>query len=177
MILLASDCAALPGNVTKTVVEQCSDYADDLSLRFQISPTQLKLCYYGSEPYYADAALIGAEVWDEAAEFCGGRTNHIQAGHVRKACSEEDKWSPTVTLCDLAGPEQHAPDDNLPARACFNKFSRSCQPCCAETSPNCSDKPDGYPGYDCTPVVPPESEDTGDWCSCSCSQAEWTCGC
>ena len=179
--LLASDCAALPSNVTKTVAEQCGDYADDLSLSFQISPTQLKVCYYGSEPYDAGAMLIGAEVWDEAAEFCDGTTHRIQGGHVRKTCSQDRIWAPAVTLCDLARADQSAPDEDVPPRACFNKFSRSCQPCCAATAPDCRDKPDGYPGYECTPVAPPDpddrSEEKNPWCSCRCNDAEWACSC
>ena len=171
--LLASDCAALPGNVTKTISEQCHDYADDLSVTFQLSPTQRKVCYYGSATYDSDATLIGAEVWDDAADLCGGKASRILGGHVSKACDTPP--GPPVTLCDLYGPEQPKPGG--PPRACFNKLSRSCQPCCAATSPDCSDEPDGYPGYECTPVGSPDPDDTSAWCSCRCDRAEWACLC
>lgn len=42
--------------------------------------------------------------------------------------------------------------------------------CCPEPAPDCSDKPDGYPGYHCV------SRDN-QYCSCACQSAKWTCAC
>jgi|HubBroStandDraft_2_1064218.scaffolds.fasta_scaffold961557_1 hypothetical protein len=43
-------------------------------------------------------------------------------------------------------------------------------PCCPVPAPDCSDKPDQYPGYICTPRDAP-------YCSCNCQQHVWSCGC
>ncbi len=43
-------------------------------------------------------------------------------------------------------------------------------PCCPDPVPDCSDKPDPYPGFFCTPRDAP-------YCSCNCQQHTWTCGC
>jgi hypothetical protein len=42
--------------------------------------------------------------------------------------------------------------------------------CCPDPAPDCSDEPDGFPGYACTPPTNP-------YCSCSCQGHVWWCGC
>jgi hypothetical protein len=42
--------------------------------------------------------------------------------------------------------------------------------CCAKTPPDCTNKPDGYPGFGCTPGKQ-------SFCSCNCSGGTWICGC
>jgi hypothetical protein len=60
-----------------------------------------------------------------------------------------------------------APD----APQCHNAFSGGAlTPCCASGGLDCTGKPDGYPGFGCTP-----SE--GSFCSCTCSQGKSICGC
>jgi len=44
------------------------------------------------------------------------------------------------------------------------------QPCCPNTPPDCSDKPDFYPGYLCVPA--PQS-----YCGCACQSGRWECAC
>ena len=53
---------------------------------------------------------------------------------------------------------------------CMNSFSGMPEPCCPKTPPDCSTKPDGYPGYGCTPSP-------GSFCSCTCEGGQWLCGC
>jgi hypothetical protein len=43
-------------------------------------------------------------------------------------------------------------------------------PCCASGGLDCTGKPDGYPGFGCTPGE-------GSFCSCTCSQGKSICGC
>jgi len=42
--------------------------------------------------------------------------------------------------------------------------------CCPDPEPDCSQEPDGYPGYHCVSI---ENE----FCSCSCQAGQWSCGC
>jgi hypothetical protein len=42
--------------------------------------------------------------------------------------------------------------------------------CCPDPAPDCTNEPDGYPGYFCV------SRDN-QYCSCSCQQHAWSCGC
>jgi hypothetical protein len=53
---------------------------------------------------------------------------------------------------------------------CFNAFDQMPEPCCPEATPDCTSKPDGYPGFACTP-------NPGSFCSCTCEQGGWLCGC
>jgi len=53
---------------------------------------------------------------------------------------------------------------------CFNAFDHMQHPCCPETTPDCTNEPDGYPGYGCTPSP-------GSFCACTCERGQWTCGC
>jgi hypothetical protein len=63
------------------------------------------------------------------------------------------------------------PPDAGPVLGCKDLFGGG-QPsrCCPETKPDCSTKPDGWPGYTCTP--PPES-----FCACQCQSGQWVCAC
>jgi hypothetical protein len=42
--------------------------------------------------------------------------------------------------------------------------------CCPDPAPDCTNEPDGYPGYFCI-------SRSNQYCSCSCSQHTWQCGC
>lgn len=42
--------------------------------------------------------------------------------------------------------------------------------CCPDPPPDCTNKPNGYPGYPC---VDPHNE----YCSCSCGAGSWSCAC
>ncbi len=42
--------------------------------------------------------------------------------------------------------------------------------CCPDPAPDCANEPDGYPGYACV-------SRGNQYCSCSCSQHVWSCGC
>lgn len=88
-------------------------------------------------------------------------------------CSGEcvNGWQPenrcdhgTWTLQDVVA---CSPD----ARECRNAFSGGDPtPCCPEGGFDCSDKPNGYPGYGCTPF-----DDS--FCSCVCREGQQSCAC
>jgi hypothetical protein len=42
--------------------------------------------------------------------------------------------------------------------------------CCPDPVPDCTGKPDGYPGYHCV------ARDNH-FCSCACNGGQWSCGC
>ena len=137
-------------------------------LSFQISATRHKECYYrASDPFNGSGSfLVGAQAWDDQAGFCGGAATQISGGQLSEHCTDQGE----SVLCDLEHPAQSPVDDGTPPRACFDKLSNSCAPCCPATPPDCTGKPDGYPGYECSPA--PNS-----FCSCSCRQEQWVCGC
>jgi hypothetical protein len=63
------------------------------------------------------------------------------------------------------------PDASLPGFDCIDDFAGGVPArCCPSPPPDCSDKPDGYPGYAC--VTPPHS-----FCSCHCRLRVWQCAC
>jgi hypothetical protein len=142
--------------------------------------THGKECYYDVvPPCNGEARLAGAEAWDDVLTYCNGTANKITAGSTSLRCAGDAKQSRDVCVgaspveeaggAAGAGGEQPVPEE--PAlTACYDAFGNSCQPCCPATTPECADKPDGYPGYACTPA--PQS-----FCSCSCNGGQWTCGC
>src|SRR6478609_2402163 len=121
------------------------DCWDDHVLLFEISPTRRKACYYGSTTSDGPSFLVGATVWDDEANFCDGRAAKLTGGNPRDIESCDDMPFVT-TLCDVANPE---------------------------TAPDCSNKPENYPGYSCTPDTP----DDESYCSCECQEGEWSCAC
>ncbi|HEX4339451.1 MAG TPA: hypothetical protein VH062_26275 [Polyangiaceae bacterium] len=57
------------------------------------------------------------------------------------------------------------------APQCANSFSSGeLTPCCTEGGLDCTGKPDGYPGFGCTPGA-------GSFCSCTCYGGVSRCGC
>ncbi|HVW24923.1 MAG TPA: hypothetical protein VHC69_06105 [Polyangiaceae bacterium] len=67
-----------------------------------------------------------------------------------------------------AGTAVDSPDGAL---NCIDEFSGGTPSrCCPVPPPDCTNKPDGYPGYGCTPA--PRS-----FCSCTCEGGKWSCGC
>jgi hypothetical protein len=170
--VLASDCSALPSGTQKT---SYTDYGfDDKRISFELSPTRRKVCYYSSDEHDGVSLLIAAEAWDDQASFCDGAFAQIRGGQhwprfADPAFDEQD----VRTLCDLAHPEQGQRDDGTPPRACYNRFGHSCEACCPKPVPDCSDKPNGFPGYECTPADPGNAS----YCSCSCNGNTWQCAC
>lgn len=74
------------------------------------------------------------------------------------------------TLVDSGIPDA-ASDAGDSGLNCIDRFGGN-QParCCPDPPPDCTSKPDGYPGYACVP--PPAS-----FCSCSCQGGMWQCAC
>jgi hypothetical protein len=175
---LASACDALPADVLKTSEAACDGASDATgdgrvrALTFELSATRRKACYYEQADFEAPSLLVGAQVWEDTQTFCDGTAAEISAGVVP---ATECFNASSAMLCDLTDPTQSAPvQPDVPARACFNGFSATCEPCCGTKDPDCKGKPQGYPGYDCTP---PAESGQPSFCFCSCDQEQWTCAC
>jgi hypothetical protein len=172
----ASTCDALPAGVIKTSEGAACDQDDGQRVRtltFELSSTRRKACYYEqADDFEAPALLVGAQVWEDTDSFCDDAASQISAGVVPTTdCLEAS----SATLCDLNDPTQSAPvRPGVPARACFDGFSATCEPCCDTTHSDCTGKPQNYPGYDCTP---PADDGKVSYCTCSCDQEQWTCEC
>lgn len=122
-----------------------------------------------------DGALVGVRVTANDQRFCAGAADAISAGQpLPSDCAEPQPG----TLCDRAAASSSGStpsnDDAAAPAACPDAFSSSCAPCCPALKPDCADKPDGYPGYSCTPA--PTSSGAS-FCSCGCSAGQWQCGC
>ena len=171
-------CDALPAGVVKTSEAACDGINDRTgdgrvrALTFELSATRRKACYYEQAEFDAPSLLVGAQVWEDTPAFCDGTATRISAGVVPgTTCFNAS----SATLCDLTDPTQSAPvQPNVPARACFNGFSATCEPCCETEHPDCTGKPQDYPGFDCTP---PADNSGPSFCFCSCDQQQWTCAC
>jgi hypothetical protein len=145
--LAASDCAALPPSVIRTTEAACDEdrgaFQRVRTLTFELSATRRKACYYEMANFNALALLVGAEAWDDTASFCGGADSHVSAGVIMPTHCEDPNFK-VNTLCDLQDPANDpATNPAIPARACFNGASSSCEPCCddANGSPDCTGKP------------------------------------
>ena len=130
----------------------------------------------GTAPTFAEGPLVGAMITSTDNRFCNGMSATISAG--QQLPVECANFHPN-NLCErtLDTGAGGAPGDDPPAqpvRSCFNLFNGICAPCCPATTPDCSDKPNGFPGYSCTPEG--NSVDTA-FCSCACRDGEWQCGC
>lgn len=168
--VLASECDALPGAALATSHTSCFEYD---AISFELAPSRRKVCYYGSKEFDGASLLVGAAVWDDHASFCNDGATHIEAGLTKPRYLDACEGSPTVTtLCDLTGPDLPRPPSG-PPRACYNRFGHVCDVCCPQTAPDCSEQPDGYPGYQCTP----DTREDEAFCSCSCQRGEWQCAC
>jgi hypothetical protein len=172
-------CDALPVGVVKTSEAACEQVSTISSqgrirtLRYELTATRRKDCYYDEADFEAPATLVGAQAWDDSDSFCMGSASRVSAGTVP---SSDCGYASSATLCDLAHPAQSAPVvSGVPPRACFNGWSATCEPCCDSKPPDCTNQPNGYPGFDCTP---PASEDKEvSYCSCSCDTQIWNCAC
>jgi hypothetical protein len=144
--------------------------------------THGKDCHYDiPPPCQGEAELVGAEAWDDVPTYCEGTSNRIEAGRTTLRCADHPQQSrvlcvgpsavdPTGGTGGEAGTGGEDPGPKEVLTACHNSFGNTCEPCCPAKTPECTDKPDGYPGYACTPA--PDS-----FCSCQCSGGHWACGC
>jgi len=119
-----------------------------------------------------DGALVGVRVTADDQRFCAGTADAISAGQsLPSNCTEPEPSK----LCDRASSgATPTGDDAAPPAACPDAFSSSCAPCCPAIMPDCAGKPDGYPGYSCTPAP---TNSGASFCSCGCAAGEWQCGC
>jgi len=153
----AQGCHSIPNHPTARA-GSCQDL-QVVTLSFG---THSKECYYSHGFAFAPPKLVGAAATNDTPSYCENTAFRIEAGSTA-TCAPE-------IVCD-GSREEPAPDpDAPPPPACFNSFSSTCEPCCSDTPPECTGKPNGYPGYGCTP------EDNS-FCSCSCTSEMWTCPC
>jgi hypothetical protein len=71
------------------------------------------------------------------------------------------------------GASLSGPADGGQCHDLFNPTANGTSPvvaCCPDPRPDCSNQADGYPGYACV-------ERSNQFCSCSCQEHVWTCGC
>jgi hypothetical protein len=129
--------------------------------------THAKNCYYG----YSTNALVAADASDDVPTYCNRTSRRIATSVAPEAgCAASITPQPCPTSGNLgtagAGPGPAA----TPPANCYNQFSATCMPCCPETPPDCTGKPDGSPGYSCT-------QGATSYCACQCLGEEWICGC
>lgn len=137
-----------------------------------------KACYYAGGAFPSgEPKLVGASAWDDTTDFCKGTSFEIVTGSVPTDCNTNQ----FEMICDGTNDAQNGGaggeagaggGDTAGPPGCynFNAFSSSCEPCCPTATPDCTGKPDGYPGYSCTPSA-------NSSCSCSCGAGNWSCGC
>jgi len=167
---LAATCGSLPPGIITSRATACGSLQ---GITLSLSPTRSKSCYYDTSQPLNSAPLVGASASTDDNSYCGLSSKQISAGTLPDNCA----GAPVSTLCDLTGSVDGdgAPDGGAeaPPSACFNEFDHACSPCCPATPPDCTGKPDGYPGYSCTPA--PGSGNT--FCACACGGGSWQCGC
>jgi len=117
---------------------------------------------------YQDGDLVGVHQYSHTTAFCGGTSTDKFYGTELTDCPAPDLQPCAGESAGSGGDtgEGGAPPD-VPPADCYSNFSGTCGPCCPNPTPDCSDKPNGYPGYSCF----------SGFCSCSCSDGEWSCAC
>ena len=165
----AQTCNTLEGGGAIADIGRCAGLSA-ITLDFGTHGTA---CYYASGS--GDPRLVGAAKWDDVPHYCHGTAFRIETGSTTtSACGTRPLDSKII--CDASGA---AADDGGDAGAgggeaapkagsCFNALSNSCEPCCPAVE--CTGKPNGYPGYRCTPSA-------NSFCSCTCSSEAWSCAC
>jgi hypothetical protein len=172
---MAGDCRTLPPNVTRrTTWSQMGKLFE-----FEFSGTHGRGCIYSED------RLMAVTAWDDVPTYCNGTSRTIVA-NAREPKSGDTDWSDTSwrdkatpqicerTISNHDGDAGSASTETglpaVPPATCFNRFGRSCEPCCPTPAPDCSGQADGYPGYACTSTANP-------YCSCSCYGGKWQCLC
>jgi hypothetical protein len=179
-------CSLSPGVLAATEQRCLGQQQKLIALSFDIADGVRKTCVYAwttqlnpsgvlTPGAAAEGPLVGASVTDVSQRFCDDTSTTISAGPSLPG----DCASPR-SLCnggaisgDAGAPNGDTPE--LPVQVCLNHLSSSCEPCCPATPPDCSDKPDGYPGYSCTPA--PATPTSASYCSCACNHGAWACPC
>lgn len=184
----ATSCSS-PSGVLGASEQYC---ADRKTISFDLGDGVTKTCVYTTKALTApnggiiinigsaaaDGDLVGVLVTDVRERFCEGASKTISAGELpatvctnslRPSCQRAtNSGDAGASNGDAGASNSGAPEE--PVRACFDNLSGTCQPCCPASPPDCSDKPDGYPGYGCSPSW-------GSYCSCSCNRGQWICPC
>lgn len=138
------------------------------------SSGEIKTCVYSSDVLVGDARLVGAFASGANGAFCNGTSSTISAGQLLAGCVA----GPIVLVCSqpelgVEGGAGGATDPQRPAATCFDSWANTCAPCCPATAPDCTGKPDGYPGYSCSQG---DGNDQSE-CTCACAAGMWQCVC
>jgi hypothetical protein len=177
----ATSCRPQTGSSTIGSCGTCgpSDYSNCYGfVRFDWG-THSKTCYYGGQSpngrYERVTDLIGMMVSDDVPSYCNQTSYTLRGGDVPASCDGNASTRIDCAGSGLggnggSGSTNDAGQNAAPAALCYNNFNGTCQPCCSSNKPDCTEKPDGYPGYDCTPA-------NGGWCSCNCEGGQWLCAC
>ena len=158
-------CSSLPSGIARSAQTYCLEMN---GITFDVSDTQGKACYYGN-----NGVLAGAAAWDSSNSYC-----HGTASRITSLSLDGCEHSQSTALCDPANADGSSAGGGGPTDAgplCFNLLDSSCTPCCPSTKPDCTGKPDGYPGYACTPG--PSGAEGSAYCSCLCANGMWQCAC
>jgi len=117
---------------------------------------------------YVDGDWVGVHQYSHTTAFCDDTSTDIRYGEQLPDCAGPEPQACAGATTDTGGGtgEGGAPPD-VPPSNCYSDFSGVCGPCCPTTPPDCSDKPNGYPGYGCI----------AGFCSCGCNGGEWSCAC
>jgi len=172
-LVAVEDCARVPAGAL-TQVAICGTLR---SITVDYG-THGKTCYY---PWAGDSKLVGAAAWDDTPRYCDGTSFRIVAGKIAGDCLNRNE---SATVCDHLSSSGGAGGGgglgsggavpNAAPATCQNAFSNSCEPCCPTEAPDCTGKPNGYPGYGhdygCT-------QSPNSYCSCGCLSEQWICGC
>lgn len=175
----ATASCSLWSSVSAADVQRCPDL---LAFTLTLDHGETQTCVYANPSTSMwfgaklDGALLGAAVTAKDQRFCAGTADAISAGQqLSSSCSEPSLGKLCTRSSSAKGGAEPSNDDARPPAACPNAFSSSCEPCCPAAKPDCTDKPDGYPGYNCTPA--PSGEEGASYCSCSCYAGDWQCLC
>jgi len=176
-------------------VESCSGGVTSVSRSFG---TQALTCYYDT----VSGQLVGANRTSDVTHQCGRDAAagelpvcDSSTGYEAPECQSDggagdgpmdvaiDKQVPDAPL-DRAYPIDATPPEVYPGleagvKLCPDWFSQVYRPCCPATPPDCTGKPDGYPGYlcaeDCANYGATNQACGAAWFACSCSQEHWVC--
>lgn len=166
-----TECASSYRWVTDS---NCDDWRE---VRIVPGAPYIKSCVYHANE------LVGATLRNDTPPVTGCAAYAVVGGQWSPNCSQ---WT-TATICNnwstgsagASGSAGAADIRQLPDANCYNHWAFDCAPCCAATPPDCSDKPDGYPGYKCTVAAGSSGGNSISAydCDCDCRSGLWSCEC
>ena len=135
--------------------------------------THTQYCHYPRDGYDRLTNLIGVTLEDDVPSYCSGTSRSIKGGTAPATCDLN-----SATRIDCSGSNSGGTGGSgatgdagvAPPNNCYNNFMGMCTPCCPGGDLDCTGKPEGYPGYQCTPT-------SRDYCMCYCTEGQMRCIC